>query len=166
MPAPEPASLNSMITHLFAYGTLKRGECRESMWPRKPQQIQTAYIRARLYDLGAYPAIRVDASEGNDLDQSADEGLDWVEGEIWTFSPTDIPVTIATLDEIEETNQPGVCNLYDHVLVRAHDRPNSDQSKLALVYQYSCDERLAHSRRLRPRDGGASVVWSAASGER
>jgi hypothetical protein len=77
----------------------------------------------------------------------------------------DIPATIAELDEIEETNQPGVCNLYDHVMVRAFDAPNSHHSELALVYQYSCDDRLAHSRRLRPADGESSVAWPAASGK-
>jgi gamma-glutamylcyclotransferase (GGCT)/AIG2-like uncharacterized protein YtfP len=165
MSAPELDQGNPMIRRLFVYGTLKRGQCRGSMWPRKPQRIETAFIRARLYDLGLYPAIRVDGLIDDHEARGVEDGLDWVEGELWTFAREDIPATIAELDEIEETNQPGVCNLYDHVMVRAFDAPNSHHSELALVYQYSCDDRLAHSRRLRPADGESSVAWPAASGK-
>jgi gamma-glutamylcyclotransferase (GGCT)/AIG2-like uncharacterized protein YtfP len=162
-----------MITDLFVYGTLKRGECRESMWPRKPTRIREAFVRARLYDLGAYPAIRVDALSTEDdvqvdasrVDQCDD--LDWVAGEVWSFESDVIDETLAALDEIEETNQPGTINLYDHVLVRAYDRPGSsghdggNASTLALAYQYSDDRRLSHLRRLRPTSGASFVGWSA-----
>jgi len=150
----------SMITELFVYGTLKRGECRESMWPRKPLRIREAFIRARLYDLGPYPAIRVDVVEG---DQEDDDALDWVGGELWSFERRDVPATLLVLDEIEATNQRGYRNLYDHVLVRAYDRPNSRKSRLALAYQYGSQSRLAHSRCLRPRGGDSFVIWSAGS---
>ena len=155
-----------MITELFVYGTLKRGECRESMWPRKPTQIREAFVRARLYDLGAYPAIRVDALSVDD-DANVDEDLDWVAGEVWSFEADAIDETITALDEIEETNQPGTINLYDHVLVRAYDHPGSsgdnggNESTLALAYQYSDDRRLSHLRRLRPASGASFVGWSA-----
>lgn len=157
MHGPEPQASEPVIVQLFVYGTLKRHECRGTMWPRKPQQVRVAYVQARLYDLGPYPSIRVDS-----IDET-DDDLDWVEGEVWTFDPNDLPETIATLDEIEETNQPGVFNLYDHVLVRAFERPGPSHSVLALAYQYSCEHRLRHSRRLRPRDGESSVAWTAAS---
>lgn len=155
-----------MITELFVYGTLKRGECRESMWPRKPTRIREAFVRARLYDLGAYPAIRVDALSVDD-DVNVDDDLDWVAGEVWSFEPAAIDETIAALDEIEETNQPRTINLYDHVLVRAYERPGSsghesgNGSTLALAYQYSDDRRLSHLRRLRPSSGDSFVGWSA-----
>ena len=138
------------------------------MWPRKPTLIREAFVRARLYDLGAYPAIRVDALSLDDdaaVDQCDD--LDWVAGEVWSFAPDAIDETIDALDEIEETNQPGTINLYDHVLVRAYDHPGSsghdggNNSSLALAYQYSDDRRLSHLRRLRPASGASFVIWSA-----
>ena len=151
----------TMITDLFVYGTLKRGECRESMWPRKPICIREGFILARLYDLGSYPAIRVDESGDPDDDLLRVDKLDWVRGELWSFSRKDVAPTIAILDEIEQTNQHGDCNLYDHVLVRVFDQPNSRRSQLALAYQFSSTLRLDHSRRLGPRDGEAFVCWSA-----
>jgi gamma-glutamylcyclotransferase (GGCT)/AIG2-like uncharacterized protein YtfP len=153
----------AMITDLFVYGTLKRGECRELMWPRKPIRVRDAFILAQLYDLGAYPAIRVDES---DEAASGVEHLDWVAGELWSFAPEDLLATLAVLDEIEQTNQRGYRNLYDHVLIRAFDRPNSRTSRLALVYQFSTWGRLDQSRRLRPRDGEVFVSWSAGPDDR
>ncbi len=156
-----------IVTELFVYGTLKQGECRDSLWPRKPLRVRDAFVLGRLYDLGAYPAIRVDgeAMENEEWrmengDQYGDQRLDWVGGEVWSFEVDDVLATIARLDEIEETNQRGYHNLYDHVLVRVHDRPNSRSSRLALVYQYSSAGRLDHSPRLRPRDGELIVSWS------
>lgn len=160
-----PSNDDLLITDLFVYGTLKRGECRESLWPRKPAQICEAFILARMYDLRDYPAIRVDP--GNTWDErdaaaAGDDDLDWVAGELWSFDLPDVSATIAVLDEIEQTNQPGYRNLYDQVLVRAHDRPRSQRSRLAMVYQYSNAQRLDPSRRLTPRAGTDVVSWSAA----
>jgi len=42
---------------IFVYGTLMRGQQRESMWTKVPEQILPACARARLYDLGPFPAI-------------------------------------------------------------------------------------------------------------
>lgn len=154
---------SSMITDFFVYGTLKRGECRESMWPRKPLRIREAFIQARLYDLGAYPAIRVDEVDGDvvDHDKAFGGDWDWVSGEVWSFDRIDVPATLIALDEIEVTNQRGYRNLYDQVLVRAYDRPGSRTSRLALAYQYSSQSRLIHSRSLRTGDGKTFVFWSA-----
>ncbi len=156
----------TMITDLFVYGTLKRGECRESMWPRKPICIREGFILARLYDLGPYPAIRVEESGDPDDDSLRVDKLDWVRGELWSFSLEDVAPTITILDEIEQTNQHGDCNLYDHVLVRVFDRPNSRTSQLALAYQFSSTLRLDQSRRLGPRDGDKFISWSAGTEER
>jgi gamma-glutamylcyclotransferase (GGCT)/AIG2-like uncharacterized protein YtfP len=156
-----------MITDLFVYGTLKRGECRESLWPQKPVAIKAAYIRAQLYDLGAYPALRVD---GVGVPGTWDDELDWVAGEVWSFDRDDVLATVAKLDEIEETNQPGFANLYDHVLARAYDQPGERNGeglgRLALVYQYSDANALVHSTRLRPRVGEGFVAWSVGDASR
>ncbi|MGV3486875.1 MAG: gamma-glutamylcyclotransferase family protein [Planctomycetaceae bacterium] len=152
----------SMITDIFVYGTLKRGECRESMWPRRPLQIRPAYVRGQLYDIGPYPALLVDEQDG----QSADEDLDWVAGELWSFERSDMDETLLALDEIEQTNQRGYRNLYDQVLVRAYDRPRSRLARLALAYQYSSAGRLVHCRRLKPGPGDVAVHWAAVPDER
>ncbi len=153
-----------MITDLFVYGTLKRGECRDSLWPRKPLAVKDGFVRARLYDLGPYPAIRVDGEEigsGGVGGRGVFEDLDWVKGEVWSFDREDVATTIKRLDEIEETNQRGFENLYDHVVVRAFDEVGSTSSCLALAYQYSCEDRLAGSKKLRPEISARFVEWSA-----
>ncbi len=76
------------VTAVFVYGTLKRGECRESCWPRAPLRVETAATKGQLYDLGPYPALC--PGEGS------------VAGEVWTFAPRDMPATRAALDEIED----------------------------------------------------------------
>lgn len=147
-----------IITELFVYGTLKRGQCRQSLWPRKPTRVSESFICGRLYDLGPYPAIRVD---GDDAMETHGFDLDWIAGELWTFHRGDMPATLAVLDEIEQTNQPGRRNLYDHVLVRAYERPRSATSQLTLVYQYSDAYGLDHSLRVRPYFGEDVVSWPA-----
>jgi gamma-glutamylcyclotransferase (GGCT)/AIG2-like uncharacterized protein YtfP len=162
----------TMIANFFVYGTLKRGECRESMWPRRPLEIRPAYVRAHLFDLGDYPAIRVDSILNADCvehaSQTLDDGLDWVRGEVWTFDRNDVLATLLTLDEIEVTNQVGHANLYDQILVRAYSEVLSepqpvDTSVLALAYQYSRPLSTYHSRRLRPALGSSFVLWTAGS---
>jgi len=158
-----------MITDLFVYGTLKRGQCRETMWPRPPVSIRPAFIRGRLYDLGPYPAIWCGdclchgspADICHPADADADD-CDWVAGEIWSIHPSDLAATIEELDMIEETNQPGVLNLYDHILVRAHAQPGSGESVLALAYQYSRLEDLSPSSRVHRRPDDRHVIWPRA----
>jgi len=148
------------MVNLFVYGTLKRGECRESMWPRQPSNIWVAYVRATLFDLGPYPAIRVEETE----DAGATDELDWVRGEVWSFNENDLPETLSVLDEIEGTNQPGSYNLYDHVAVRCYDDIHCETFIGALAYQYSSSRNLRYSRRLHPHDGESFVYWSASTG--
>lgn len=80
-------SEDAEITHVFVYGTLKRGQCRERCWPYRPVSVNTATIRAALYNLGPYPAI----GPGDAL----------VLGEIWELHPDHIETTLAVLDNVE-----------------------------------------------------------------
>ncbi|MCA9215858.1 MAG: gamma-glutamylcyclotransferase [Planctomycetales bacterium] len=80
-------------TSFFVYGTLKRGQIRETLWPCVPLQIRHATVRAVLHDLGPYPGITI--------------GEDTVAGELWTFCEADIDRTIEVLDEIEWYQQDG-----------------------------------------------------------
>ena len=64
-----------------------RGESRGGCWPRAARCVERATTRARLYDLGKYPAIL--------------PGDDRVLGELWHLAPDDMEVTLAALDQIE-----------------------------------------------------------------
>ncbi|HEX5104323.1 MAG TPA: gamma-glutamylcyclotransferase family protein, partial [Pirellulaceae bacterium] len=72
---------------IFVYGTLQRGPCRERCWPRQPLRVESARVRAALYDLGPYPALV--ASD------------DKIAEELWQLAEGDLPVTLAELDRVE-----------------------------------------------------------------
>lgn len=127
----------------FVYGTLKRGECRASLWPRLPRDVRPAFVRGQLFDLGPYPALWC-----GDSDDEGGTDWDWVEGEVWTIAAEDMEATVHRLDQIEVTDQPGCVNEYDRILVRAHETPGSTASVLAYAYQYSTGHRLPASFRV------------------
>lgn len=153
-----------MTNRLFVYGTLKRGECRESMWPRRPLAVRVAYVLGSLYDLGEYPGLWCG-------DEQPDE---WVAGELWTIADDDLDVTLRVLDEIEQTDQPGCVNLYDRILVRAHFAPlcfpgahiasPASESELAHAYQYSTGARLPASRRIESTGQPRIAIWRSQTG--
>jgi gamma-glutamylcyclotransferase (GGCT)/AIG2-like uncharacterized protein YtfP len=153
---------NPIVTNLFVYGTLKRGQCREKMWPRTPRSIRKGFVFGWLYDLGPYPALWCAECGEPDAGQ---ESCDWVEGEIWSFHRDDVAETVEELDVIEETCQPGLPNLYDQILVRVYTAPLSidpqASSELALAYQYSRLSDIMPSTRIRPSAKEVSVIWPA-----
>jgi gamma-glutamylcyclotransferase (GGCT)/AIG2-like uncharacterized protein YtfP len=163
---------NAMICDFFVYGTLKRGECRETMWPRKPRSIRVGFVRGWLFDLGPYPAMWCAVDEpveqdGAEQDGAEQDGLacDWIQGELWSFDQDDVAATIEELDQIEDTNQPHTPNLYDQILVRVYDRPlgNDSQAKseLALAYQYSRLADVPPASRIFPASPDGIVAWYA-----
>lgn len=151
---------NPIVTNFFVYGTLKRGQCREKMWPRTPRSIRKGFVRGCLYDLGPYPGLWCAECDQTNGDQ---DSCDWVEGEIWSFDREDVAATVEELDVIEETCQPGVPNLYDQILVRVYSSPPCTDpqasSELALAYQYSRLSDIAPSTRIRPTANNISVIW-------
>ncbi|MCC5786726.1 MAG: gamma-glutamylcyclotransferase [Phycisphaerales bacterium] len=72
---------------VFVYGTLKRGQCRETCWPAAPVDVRPAQVQGLLYDLGAYPALR--------------NGEGRVAGELWEFAPEHMPRVLEVLDMVE-----------------------------------------------------------------
>lgn len=94
------------LHHLFVYGTLKRGQCRESCWPIAPLSVVAAWTLGRLYDLGPYPAMI--------------QGSTPVAGQVWSYEGHAIEKVRQVLDCIEVTNQPGIPNEYDRVKVDVH----------------------------------------------
>ena len=88
-----PNSPTGSPTSFFVYGTLKRGQCRDHLWPVTPRTITPAWLRATLYGRKDYPALQT--------------GDDHILGEVWTFEISEIPAVIEQLDQIEGTDYPG-----------------------------------------------------------
>lgn len=114
------------LHHLFVYGTLKRGQCREKCWPVVPQQVSPAFTAGSLFDLGPYPAMT--------------RGTAFIAGELWSFTAEQIDEVRECLDRIEVTNQPGIPNEYDRITVEV--QLLDSQSVLAECYLFARPEEL------------------------
>lgn len=101
---PYQPETSTKLEHVFVYGTLKRGQCREDLWPRPPASVAPAWTLGSLFDLGPYPALLA--------------GSDRVLGELWSFEPSQMAAVLEVLDRIEGTNQPGLPNEYDRLQVQ------------------------------------------------
>ncbi|KAA1259258.1 Gamma-L-glutamyl-butirosin B gamma-glutamyl cyclotransferase [Rubripirellula obstinata] len=151
----------------FVYGTLCRGNCRSKMWPHSPVSIQSAWVAGSLYDGPGYPAMR--------------QGDEKVQGEVWTFRDEHVPEVTRVLDGIEGTNQPGVPNLYDRIVIETFKvafRSAKDASAAtfpkreativdlsnqslgtAWTYHYATDPTLHGFTRIKPTDDAGMVYW-------
>ncbi len=132
---------------VFVYGTLKRGECRCRLWPRRPLQVSEATVRGALYDLGPYPALV--------------DGPDRVAGELWTFRPEDVQPVLQRLDQVEGFYPGAKRNLYERRVVECQ----TDDGRHTPAYCYFLADRrlLVGRRRVSPgRDG--VVRWSGRDG--
>ncbi len=123
-----------MSLHVFVYGTLKRGQCREACWPAAPEEVRLAWTRGELYDTGPYPAML--------------PGEGWVAGELWSFDPAQAARVLAALDRVEGTNQPGFENEYDRATVTVF--LDDGQQLAAETYFYARRDQLRHLRRVPP----------------
>jgi gamma-glutamylcyclotransferase (GGCT)/AIG2-like uncharacterized protein YtfP len=148
MAKPIPSAQEQAVHHLFAYGTLMRGQSRERYWPHAPVRIDRAVIRAALYDLGPYPAI----GPGDDL----------VRGEVWQIRPDQIVDTLGALDEVE-----GFAGSEDDLYVRrlVHSQLDDGRRLLAWTYYYANLPQLNESRRIAVGPHGW-CDWQSAARER
>lgn len=128
-----------MIQHVFVYGTLRQGQCRENLWPRRPLSVAVAYVRGHLFDLGPYPAMLA--------------GGDPIRGECWALRGEDIEETLRVLDEIEGFGQPHEVDLYERRVVEIFNSPLPGAVAPVSGYAYFLvPERLpAFARRIHPR---------------
>lgn len=133
---------------VFVYGTLKRGQCRESMWPTMPTSVREVYVFGRLFGRADYPAMTT--------------GDHRVLGELWGFQSDEMPSVLAALDRIEGTNQPGFDDLYDRVITQAY-LTNGQRTQLAFTYHYATDPAADGFKLIQPQDDDAYVAWPAGS---
>jgi gamma-glutamylcyclotransferase (GGCT)/AIG2-like uncharacterized protein YtfP len=131
-------------TSVFVYGTLKRGQLRETKWPREPRAIEDALVRGQLYDLGPYPALAPPA-----LGSAGDR----IAGEVWSFHRADVAEVLRVLDQIEGYDQPGEANLYERSEVRYE--LSDGRSGKAFTYFYAAGhDRLTARHRIAPAADG------------
>ena len=140
-----------MITQIFVYGTLKRGQCRDILWPCDPIAVIPAMTRGTLHDREDYPAMTA--------------GQDLVVGECWRFREQDVPSVLRTLDEIEGANQPGAPDLYHRVEVDCWQSIEADVADRltevgrAFAYHYARDTAADGFRQIYPTREGQAVRW-------
>jgi gamma-glutamylcyclotransferase (GGCT)/AIG2-like uncharacterized protein YtfP len=135
------------LQHVFVYGTLKQGQCREKCWPFSPVIITSAWTVGEMYDFGPYPAM----VPGNFR----------IAGQLWSYRKQDILAVIKVLDRIEVTNQPGIPNEYDRVRIPVFTLDNLEH--LAETYLFADPLQLKRSAKLVPASllhlGFDYVVW-------
>ena len=122
---------------VFVYGTLQRGEERDTMWPCQPTKVEYATLRGRLYDLGQYPALL----DGDDL----------IEGELWHFKERQMSLTLDALDEIECYGNDDV-DLYIRRVVSVKTKCGQDLD--AHTYFFANPDELAVVRVVQPNEHG------------
>lgn len=131
------------IIGVFVYGTLKRGQCREVMWPTPPLGIDRGWVHGRLYGRHDYPAMI--------------RGPDRVQGELWRFSAETLSRVLEVLDEVEGTNQPGSPDLYHRDVVEVFDETRNLLGH-AFTYRYASDPIDDGFHPLEPNEQGC-VAW-------
>ncbi len=143
----KPSSHNSDEVNFFVYGTLKRGECREFMWPKTPSCVEEAWAWGELYDAGSYPALL--------------SGTDKVLGELWSFSKDDFGTIAQVLDEIEEYRPEDPYNLYNREIIECETL--SGRRVSAWVYRYARLHDLPTFTRITASDGQSEfAAWHSA----
>lgn len=112
------------IDAVFVYGTLKRGQCRESDWPADPLAVTECWIRGDLHGRDDYPALV--------------PGECRVVGELWIHKAESMPLVLDVLDAIEGTHGNASLDLYHRHVVDVF----SNQGQLirrAYTYFYNRD---------------------------
>jgi gamma-glutamylcyclotransferase (GGCT)/AIG2-like uncharacterized protein YtfP len=112
--------MSNLLTAVFAYGTLRRGFCRASCWPKAPRQVDTAFVQGSLVDVGPYPGLL--------------PGLDWIRGELWQLAPEDIQETLSVLDDVEGYVQHENENLYQRIVIDVYATPGGPFWAQAYTY--------------------------------
>jgi len=124
---------------VFAYGTLKKGQCRETCWPLDPQSIRPGWVHADLFDREDYPALK--------------RGESRVAGQIWAFMPDDMEKVLESLDKVEGLSDGGSPGLYERDVVEVFGDDGSVIGH-AFVYFYASDPNEDGFEPMEPGDDG------------
>lgn len=80
--------MSDEVVAFFAYGTLKRGEVREPLWPCRPIAVLRGWTQGTLWQVADYPGLKL-------------EGDTRVLGELWLFRAKNEAHVLQVLDEVE-----------------------------------------------------------------
>ncbi|QDV44587.1 AIG2-like family protein [Stieleria neptunia] len=119
LPQNQPA-----IDSVFVYGTLKRGQCRETCWPVAPLQVIPGWVQGTLYGRDDYPALLA--------------GKHHVAGERWMFELPLMPRVLSVLDDIEGTDGNSPDDLYHRHVVDVYGE-KGERMGTAYTYFYHRD---------------------------
>lgn len=131
------------VQTMFVYGTLKRGQSREMLWPHPPVSVEFATVRGTLFDLGPYPALL--------------PGDDVVRGEAWHFDRRHVAPTLAVVDRIEGFDPSGE-SLYVREMVYCRTQAGNECRAYTYYYAHPIDPR--ENRRVRASAAGF-CEWGA-----
>ncbi len=131
------------VMGVFVYGTLKRGQCRERCWRIDPKSVIAAWTRGSLHTRSDYPALVA--------------GDDKVLGELWFYDAKELAQVLKVLDEVEQTNQPGLDDLYHRVVVDAFTLAG-DPLGSVFTYHYAMNLLADGFKKIEPR-GREYVQW-------
>jgi gamma-glutamylcyclotransferase (GGCT)/AIG2-like uncharacterized protein YtfP len=133
-----------MIESIFVYGTLKRGQCRAQYWPVEPLTVCEAWTLGSLYGRSDYPAMTA--------------GKHRVLGELWKFSPQEMPGVLERIDQVEGTNQPGHADWYLRVTAQTWSLRGRSLEN-AFVYCYAGDPIADGFASVQPKGPNDWVSW-------
>ncbi len=135
-----PFAEQDAISAIFAYGTLKQGQCREACWPTAARGIFPGTVRGTLWDLGPYPGLTI--------------GDDKVRGEIWMFTKVEMPRILQALDAVE-----GFFGKDGDLFVRKAAYAAADEGGIVPVWIYYYGRTmLSNAKQIAPAADG-TVSW-------
>ncbi len=132
------------MNKIFVYGTLKKGGKLSRNWPVDPVSIKNARVRASLYNMGWYPAIRSDPKSD-----------DTVSGEVWEFREEDMDRVLQVIDRVEGYRDRDD-DLYKRITVIAEYGEGADK---VMAYEFANPIDETRFKKIEPVDGVAT--WSA-----
>ncbi|MCU0712620.1 MAG: gamma-glutamylcyclotransferase [Pirellula sp.] len=131
----------------FVYGTLKKKQLRGGMWPRQPVSVVPGVVRARLFDIGPYPAalhcqaaphysqatLHSPTTQHSPVTRKEEA---WLLGEIWQFQHVDLAETKKVLDQIEGYYPGASDNEYVRDVVEAQCVLDNDRALTKSCWMY------------------------------
>lgn len=112
-------------THVFVYGTLKKGGRLAGYFDSTRVSVTPSSVHGMMFDVGSFPAV-VKLNTANTI----------VKGELHEFDPEDMDLVINYMDRLEGCRDlhNTTANLYNRTQVRVK---KGDKTVLAWVYEFN-----------------------------